>query len=108
MSLKSTKLEKKSLEKYSVKSNYYCIRIMNDLHINRKFFFTKFLSKNRDTMCLKHEILQDTVSQCGKMKKIGLTKRKFRQINSLVISLVKTLISRNFCQKSVRVENTTL
>ena len=67
------KMEKKSLEKYSVKSNYYCIRIMNDLHINRKFFFTKFLSKNRDTLCLKHEILQDTVwknekftAACGK------------------------------------------
>ena len=28
---------------------------------------------------------------------------KIRQINSLVISLVKTLVSQNFCQKSVRV-----
>ena len=31
---------------------------------------------------------------CGKL---------FRQINSLIFSLVKTLVSRNFCKKSVRV-----
>ena len=30
-------------------------------------------------------------------------KRKNRQINSLAISLVKPLLSRNFCQKNVRV-----
>ena len=29
--------------------------------------------------------------------------KKFRQINSLVISLVKALLSRNFCQNCVRV-----
>ena len=29
-------------------------------------------------------------------------KKKIRQINSLVITLVKTLLSRNFCQKCVR------
>ena len=31
-----------------------------------------------------------------------LTKEIFRQINSLVIYLVKPLLSRNFCQKCVR------
>ena len=31
-----------------------------------------------------------------------LTKKIFRQSNSLVISLVKTLLSPNFCQKYVR------
>ena len=37
-----------------------------------------------------------------KNKKFSLTKKIFRQINSLVISLLKTLLSQIFCQKSVR------
>ena len=37
------------------------------------------------------------------MKKILSPRKKFRQIDYLVISLVKPLISRNFCQKSLRV-----
>ena len=37
-----------------------------------------------------------------KNEKFSLTKKIFRQINSLVISLVKTLLSRNFCQKCMR------
>ena len=35
-----------------------------------------------------------------KNQKFTLTEEIFRQINYLVISLVKTLVSRNFCQKS--------
>ena len=38
-----------------------------------------------------------------KLQKFSLTEKKFRQINYLVISLVKPLLSRNLCQKSVRV-----
>ena len=38
-----------------------------------------------------------------KNEKITVTHKKFRQINSLVLSLVKTLLSRNFCQISVTV-----
>ena len=38
-----------------------------------------------------------------KNEKYTVTQKKFRQINSLVFSLVKTLLSRNFCQKSVTV-----
>ena len=37
-----------------------------------------------------------------KNENFSLTKEKFRQINSLVIYLVKPLLSRNFCQKYVR------
>ena len=37
-----------------------------------------------------------------KLQKFFLTQKKFRQINYLVISLVKPLLSRNFCEKSVR------
>ena len=37
-----------------------------------------------------------------KNEKFSLTKEIFRQINFLVISLVKTLLSRNICQKGVR------
>ena len=42
-------------------------------------------------------------AQCGKRKHLLSTKINFRQINSLVFSLVKTLLSRNFCQRSVTV-----
>ena len=35
-------------------------------------------------------------------QKFSLTKKIFRQINSLVNYLVKTLLSRNFCQKCMR------
>ena len=37
-----------------------------------------------------------------KNEKFGLTNKIFRQFSYLVISLVKTLLSRNFCQKCVR------
>ena len=38
-----------------------------------------------------------------KNEKCTLTENFFRQINHLVISLVKPLLSRNFCKKCVRV-----
>ena len=38
-----------------------------------------------------------------KNEKFTLTKKIFRQINYFAISLVNALLSRNFCQKSVRV-----
>ena len=37
-----------------------------------------------------------------KNDKFSLTEKNFRETNSLVISLVKLLLSRNFVQKSVR------
>ena len=37
-----------------------------------------------------------------KFQKFSLTEKIFREINSLVTYLVKPLLSRNFCQKSVR------
>ena len=42
-------------------------------------------------------------AQCGKMKNLLSLKRKIRQINYLVIYLVKPLLWRNFCPKCVRV-----
>ena len=38
-----------------------------------------------------------------KNEKFTVAQKKFRQINSLVFSIVKTVLSRNFCHKSVRV-----
>ena len=38
-----------------------------------------------------------------KNEKFTVAPKKFRQIDSLVFSLVKTLLSRNFCQKSATV-----
>ena len=43
-----------------------------------------------------------------KYEKFTLTQMIFREINSLVSSFVKTLRSRNFCQKNVRVNFRTL
>ena len=37
-----------------------------------------------------------------KNEKFSLTEKKFRQIIYLVISIVKLMLSRNFCEKSVR------
>ena len=34
-------------------------------------------------------------------EKFSLTEKKFRQINYLVISLIKQFLSQNFCEKSV-------
>ena len=44
-------------------------------------------------------------STLWKLRKFTLTEKKFRQITYLVISLVKLLLSRNFCQKCVRVNS---
>ena len=41
-------------------------------------------------------------STVWKFRKFSRTKKIFREINSLVTYLVKPLLSRNFCQKSVR------
>ena len=57
--------------------------------ISRKFDESKILQ--RKIMCRNNA-----------HEKFGLTGKIFRQINSIVICLVKTLLSRNFCQKSVR------
>ena len=63
--------------------------------------FTKFLPKMREKIpCNFHTVYVDTV---WKNENFSLTQKIIRQINSLVISLViKTLLSRNFCQKCVR------
>ena len=42
-------------------------------------------------------------STLWKLRKLTLTEKIFRQITYLVIYLVKLLLSRNFCQKCVRV-----
>ena len=44
----------------------------------------------------------DRQSTLWKYKKFTLTEKIFRQITYLVISLVKLLLSRNFCQKCMR------
>ena len=40
-----------------------------------------------------------------KLRKFTLTEKKIREITYLAISLVKLLLSRNFCQKCVRVNS---
>ena len=48
--------------------------------------------------------MRDAQCTLWKLQKFNLTEKKFSQINYLGISLVKTLLSRNFCQKCVRLE----
>ena len=48
-------------------------------------------------------VLMISIGTVWKNEKFTLTEKFFRQINYLVISLVKQLLSRNFCQKCVRV-----
>ena len=55
--------------------------------------FTKFLQKKKVEY-----------STLWKNEKFTLNEIFFRQINSLVICLVKPLLSRNFCRKSVRLK----
>ena len=59
------------------------------------------LTKNivRSSLFLYMHYVTHTV---WKNEKFSLTEKKFRQISYLVISLVKPLLSRNVCQKSVR------
>ena len=72
------------------------------------FWYNWFHEKRYLALSLWTEIWFDEIydvssTQCGKMKNLLSPKKIFRQINYLVISLVKALLSRNFCQKSVRV-----
>ena len=43
------------------------------------------------------------IPQCGKKRNSLSAQKIFREINSLITSLVKTLLSRNFCQSSVEI-----
>ena len=45
------------------------------------------------------------IPHCVEKREILSHKKKIRQINSLVTYLVKPLLSRNFCQKIVRVNS---
>ena len=71
--------------------------------VNVHKVFTKEIVKSFIFFTLNYA--DATMSQVWKNKKLFLTEKIFREINSLVTSLVKTLVSRNFCQKRVR-ENT--
>ena len=57
---------------------------------------TKYFSGEREFSCFSH-------SQCGKMRNLVSPKKYSVKLTTyLVISLVKTLLSRNFCHKCVR------
>ena len=84
----------------------------------RKFSFTLFWQKFRQTDLLCYytkEVRKELISRIiffsvkldllltvWKNAKLSLTEKIFREINSLVTSLVKTVLSRNFCQKCMR------
>ena len=68
--------------------------------------FTKEITKEmiwRNIFSVRVNFWNYHTAQCDKMKHLyTLTKKTFRQMISLVISFVKTLLSRDFCQKWVR------
>ena len=63
------------------------------------FLLKKILKSRFDEKMFGSEFFHTVV---WKNEKFSLTEKTFRQINYLVISLVKPLLSRNFCEKSVR------
>ena len=78
----------------------------------REFWQMKVVTRTRWfwTMTLQREqqLLKQVVagSQCGKTNYLLSAQKKFRQINTLIISLVKTLLSRNFCKNKGKSEFT--
>ena len=65
--------------------------------------FTKFLSKFCERLRTKFQKFSLCITQCGKMKNLLSPKRNFvKSTTYLVILIVKPLLSRNFCQKSIR------
>ena len=85
----------------------------------RKFSLTLFWQKFRENNVFIEQNTKELIwwiffpvrlnfshfhSTVWKNEKFGLTEKIFRQINSLVICLVKPLLSRNFCRKSVRLK----
>ena len=53
---------------------------------------------------LKSSFYNTTACTVWKNEKFSLTEKRFRETSYLVIPLVKTLLSRNFCQKRVRAD----
>ena len=87
------------MEKKSHQKNISSNQLFSNF-FSKNVAFTKFLPKNvRKNFCNFHSVFFTV----WKNEKFTVTNKKFRQINSLVLSLVKTLLSRNFCQISVTV-----
>ena len=86
--------------KYVIKlgCNYTLLRSQNMLRKKPFQNPTPFKSVKHQSLCY-----YSITAQCGKIKNL-LSLKIFRQINSLVTSFVKTLLSRNFCQRCVTVK----
>ena len=76
---------------------------------NNEFTLTLKIFRQTDLVLLMNLISRNLceksriqyIGTVWKDEKFSLTEKKFRQNNSLVTSLVKPLISRNFCEKIV-------
>ena len=82
-------------QNFSRQINYLVILLVKPL-LSRNFCQKRV----RANVCNFHTVYYATL---WKNDKFTLTEIFFRQINYLVILLVKPLLSRNFCQKRVRV-----
>ena len=77
--------------------------LVTNLTTNKATFFVKSILFHLFHSSLVWKLRKFTVTQCRKTRNsLSLLENFFRQINYLVISLVKPLLSRNFCEKSVR------
>ena len=90
-------LDSHLLTSNSKEVNYYVN--LTKFFVNYDLTEFSLLSKCFCYLILENHTVQYTV---WKNENFGLTKKIFLQSNSLVMSLVKPLISRNFCQKCVR------
>ena len=69
-------------------------------NILSNLLFSNLFSKTATfTTMRERELPQFPHCAVWKNEKFAVTQKKFHQINSVVFSLVKTVLSRNFCQK---------
>ena len=90
---------------------YTCARLRGFFQIEHGFFYFSWnqLIKISKKKFVKLTLIFDDANNLTKKytwhsvceMKNSISPKIFRQINSFVISLVKTLVSRNFCRKSV-------
>ena len=86
-----------SLVKTLLSRNFCQIRVtanFRNFHTARTVTLTHFLQKFCESKVFTKEITKQLISR----DIFSVEREIFRQINSIVVSLVKTLLSRNFCK----------
>ena len=91
---------------------YYCNPFVQNggrnLSYNSPFMVDVFYQKMQQmdffsAVIFRCQLMGSYKAQCGKNEKFTLTEEIFREINSLVTQLLKTMLSRNFFESEMRV-----